>query len=168
MQGFNLICDVPYLYATKAQMGWGGLDYEAMISKISEIMGLPLAKATAMVKRGPKQGKFLGALEAYGFDITLANHTDRDGEILPQWDQSCYEESLKLLRSGPQGMAIVLDDSSSYLRDVAAFAVENWDCKVLVASLSEGTLGEAKSYMEEIDIGDSVQFLQITEDMCKG
>jgi len=168
MQGFNLICDVPYLYATKADTGWGGLNYEAMISRIGEIMGLTLGRATAMVKRGPKQGKFLGALEAYGFDITLANHIDRDGEILPHWDQACYEESLKLLRNGPEGIALVLDDSADYVRDVAAFAVDNWDCKVLIAGLDQETLAEVQAELIEAELGANVATLVIDSDLCKG
>lgn len=168
MQGFNLICDVPYLYATKAERGWGGLDYEAMISRIGEIMGLSLAKATALVKRGPKQGKFLAALEAYGFDITLANHVDRDGNILPQWDQACYEGAISLLRSGPEGLALVLDDSADYVRDVAAFAISNWDSKVLLASLSAETLAEVKAEFDEEDLSANLSTLLIDQSLCKG
>lgn len=166
-RGFNLICDVPYLYATKAERGWGGLNYEAMISRIGEITGLPLGKATAMVKRGPKQNKFLGALEAYGFNITIANHVDRDGDILPQWDQVCYEEGLRLLRTGPEAIALVLDDSADYVRDLAGFARSNWNCEVVIVGLDEESLNDIKVDLQEGGLGD-VHTLVIDQSLCKG
>jgi hypothetical protein len=162
----NIFCEVPYLYRTKADMNWGGIDYVKLMNRVRDETGCSrIGRSTAVVKRGPRQQRFLGALESFGFDIALGDHVNGNDEILPEWDQLCYEESLKLLRDGPEWVAFF--GESVVIADTACWAINNWNTNVLFAAFSSNDLLD----MEADLTGDShaegeLKTLLITEDLC--
>lgn len=168
MPDVNVFCEVPYLYRTKVEMGWGGVDYCRLLSKVQKETGCAsVGRSVAAVKKGPRQGNFLGALGSFGFDIALGQHVDRSNEVLPCWDQLCYEASLNLVRGGPQWLAL-FGRWSSPLADVSCFALDNWGVNVLYASFDESELEEAKENTHDFTDPGVFKTMLIDDSICKG
>jgi hypothetical protein len=166
MQEVSIFCEVPYLYRTKAELGWGGVNYAKLVDFVKSNTGCnDVGNSIAAVRKGPRQSGFLTALESFGFDIALGVNLDKAGDILPCWDQMCFESALSLLRRGPKWLAY-FGELSQTLLSVSDFAISNWDTQILYAAFDQEDLDLFNEDMSELE--SNVKTVLIDASICNG